>query len=81
MAKKFTVKLKHDSEHFIKKAQAASRKEGISFSGDARQGTFLALGVKGSYTIEDGTAYVDITEKPILIPWKMVEVMMHDFFS
>jgi hypothetical protein len=81
MAKTYQIKLKHDAGHFMEKAKEASRKEGISFSGDARRGTFSVLGVKGSYKIEDSTAFIDINEKPILIPWGVVEVLMHDFFE
>lgn len=81
MAKTYKIKLKHDPEHFIKKAQDASRKDGISFSGDSRLGTFSVLGVKGNYAIEDHTAIIDVTDKPVLIPWHVVEVLMRDFFS
>ena len=42
----------------MEKAKEASRKEGISFSGDAGRGTFSVLGVKGNYKIED----IDIQE-------------------
>lgn len=81
MAKTYQIKLKHDAGHFMEKARDASRKEGISFTGDARLGTFSVLGVKGNYKIENSTAFIDITEKPLLIPWRMVEILMHDFFS
>jgi hypothetical protein len=81
MAKTYKIKLKHDAGHFMEKAKEASRKDGISFTGDERQGDFSVLGVKGDYRIENSTAFIDIKEKPVLIPWQMVEILMHDFFS
>jgi hypothetical protein len=80
MAKTYKIKLKHDAGHFLEKAKEASRKDGISFTGDARLGKFSVLGVKGNYRIENSTAFIDVTNKPILIPWQMVEILMHDFF-
>ena len=81
MAKRYQVELSQEPERFLEKAKKASAKDGISFTGDASMGTFAVLGVKGNYKIENKTALINITEKPFLIPWGVVEVMMRDFFA
>jgi len=81
MAKRYQVELSQEPERFLEKAKEASAKDGINFTGDASMGTFAVLGVKGNYKIENKTALINITEKPFLIPWGVVEVMMRDFFA
>ena len=54
---------------------------GGSFSGDHTTGQLSIMGVVGNYTINGQSATVTITEKPIFIPWSIVDEKIRDFFS
>lgn len=81
MKRSFEVHLDGRVEQFLEKAHKARQRSEVEFSGDAHSGSFTAWGVKGSYTIREGVAHIDILEKPLLIPWYMVENMVRGFFA
>lgn len=81
MSKTITAVLQEDPETLIAKAKEKVEGTDTTFEGDAEKGWFNAMGVVGSYKIEEGEVSVKIIKKPLLIPWNMVEKTVRDFFA
>lgn len=82
MSKKtITAPLNKDPEEMVARARQKAEGKDATFEGDAAQGRFNALGVVGSYTIEQGKVNIEIIKKPLLVPWSLVEKTVRDFFS
>ena len=60
---------------------AGIKKYGVDFKGDTTSGSFSGKGVKGTYSIQDRGVTVTITDKPVYIPWHVVESQVRAFFD
>jgi hypothetical protein len=69
----------------VAKAKAAIEKFGGTFTGDATKGDLVASTpagkVKGSYSVEGQTITINITDKPFIVPWSMIEAQIRKFLS
>ena len=81
MEKTFKFALKDDPEMLIKSAKELAPQNGIFFEGDARSGTFSGHGLNGNYSIENNTMILTISEKPLIIPWSLIEMKLKEFFT
>ncbi|SMF97058.1 hypothetical protein SAMN02949497_4474 [Methylomagnum ishizawai] len=81
MSKSFEVKLKGDPEAIIAKAKVAAKNKGVDFEGNGQAGNFSGLGIEGSYSIQADTMAVEITKKPFVMPWSLIESSLRDYFA
>lgn len=79
--KTFAFQLTHEASAVVEKARKAAAGNGVKFEGDDHQGRFAGHGIEGSYAIEDATLTVQISRKPIIMPWSMIETSMRKFFA
>lgn len=82
MAKEIRIDIPDDVDvdALLAKAGEAARNNGIALTGDANGGAFKGM-AEGSYTVEDRTLVVNITKKPALAPWSMVETAVRRVFG
>jgi hypothetical protein len=79
----FQIKMSGDLEEKVKQARRIAAEHGVTFIGDSRKGKFSGriMGGKliGTYQVENGVLTVNITEKPFLATWSMVEGQIMGF--
>ncbi len=80
MSKSFEVKLNRDPDEVIAKAKVAARDNGVNFEGDSQTGHFSGHGIEGSYLIREDTLAVQISKKPFIMPWGMIETTLRNYF-
>ena len=76
-----TIPLKTDPAQTVERAKATARQLGATFNGDAQEGQFSGMGIRGRYAIADGHVVVTIIEKPDMIPETVVESTVTSFFA
>jgi hypothetical protein len=81
MSKRIEVKLNQPAEQLIARAQAGAEKNGVAFAGDASTGNFSGKGIEGSYLIEGEMLKIDISKKPMVMPWALIETSVKKFFA
>ena len=81
MSKSFEVKLQGDPDEIIAKAKTAARDHGVDLTGDGQTGHFSGLGIEGSYLIFEDTLAIEISKKPFILPWGMVESTLRNYFG
>lgn len=77
----FAFPLAQDPLSVVDKARKAAADSGVHFQGDEQQGRFAGHGIEGSYAIEETKLTVQISRKPIIMPWSMIESSMRKFFA
>ena len=70
-------KIKTTSEK-VEQGENLVRENGGKFYTD---GTFEVSGVKGSLEFNDGVLIIEITDKPWLASWSMIEDKLSEFFN
>ena len=81
MSKSFEVQLHSDPDEVIAKARAAARDNGVRFEGDGQMGRFAGHGIEGSYLILEETLTVQISKKPFIMPWALIETSLRKYFA
>lgn len=81
MSKCFEIEISTNPDDLITKAKQAADKKGIHFNGDSCSGAFLGQGIEGQYQRINNTLEVTINKKPIIVPWRIVETSLKNFFS
>jgi hypothetical protein len=79
--KTFAFPLSQGPASVVSRARKAAAENGVHFDGDEQQGQFTGHGIEGSYTIRDAELTVQISRKPIIMPWSMIESSMRKFFA
>ncbi|MEZ4631395.1 MAG: DUF697 domain-containing protein [Deinococcales bacterium] len=79
--REFSIRFQGEPEVLIAKAKRLAEKYGAFFEGDGKSGDFTANGVKGHYRIEGNNIIVNISAKPMFIPWQMVNATLSSFFG
>jgi hypothetical protein len=64
----------------LEQARAQARKAGIAMQGDATSGSFKGTAT-GTYAVEGRRLKVEVTHKPVFVPWKMVESALQRLFA
>lgn len=80
MSKAYQFKLTSSAEDVIGKAKVEAAKNGVTFQGDITKGSFSGMGIVGEYAIESSVLSVEIKQKPMLMPWGLIEKSLKDFF-
>ena len=81
MSKSFEFKLHRDPDDVIAKARLAARDNGVNFEGDGQTGRFAGHGIEGSYLILEDTLSLQISKKPFIMPWSLIESSLRKFFA
>lgn len=77
----FDIQLSHDPSRVIEKAREAAAGSGVRFDGNEQHGLFSGHGIEGSYAIQGALLRIQISRKPIIMPWSMIESSMRKFFA
>jgi hypothetical protein len=64
----------------LERARAQAKGAGIALHGDANAGSFRGTAT-GTYTVEGRRLKVEVTSKPGLVPWKLVESALRRLFA
>lgn len=77
MACKFQFPFSVSPEEAVNKAKNAVESQNGNFSGDTTSGEFdvtvFGSFIKGNYTIEGQTLFLEVTDKPMFVPCGMIE--------
>ena len=76
----FAVGEGRTAEQLLTQAKAQARKAGIALQGDASTGSFKGTAA-GTYTVEGRSLKVEVTSKPIFVPWGIVESTLRRLFA
>ena len=79
--RKVAFPLSQSQDSVIARARKAAAEHGVRLDGDEQQGQFAGHGIEGSYHICDTELTVQISRKPIIMPWSMIESSMRKFFA
>lgn len=79
--KTFAFPLSQEPDLVVAKARKAAAENGVRFDGDHQQGQFAGHGIEGFYSIGEAELTVQISRKPIIMPWSMIESSMRKFFA
>ncbi len=73
----FKFNIESNSAEIINKVKTKIENEGGSFTGDKSEGNFnlpTPVGaIEGNYSVSDCDLKIDITKKPMMLPWSMIE--------
>lgn len=81
MSKSFEIKLNRDPDEFIAKARNMAQSHGVLFEGDGQTGRFAGHGIEGSYLILEDTLSIQISKKPFIMPWNLIESTVRKYFA
>lgn len=81
MARSISGPLPFSPQVALKKANKAAERFGVHFDGDENEGSFSGAGFSGAYFFDNGNVTLTITEKPIIMPWSMVETALTQMFQ
>ena len=76
----FAVAEGRTAEQVLTQAKAQARKAGIALQGDAVTGSFRGTAA-GTYTVEGRSLKVEVTSKPLFVPWGIVESTLKRLFA
>ncbi len=82
MAKSFEFPLADnvDVDALMTKAKTEARSSGIVIEGDDAAGRFKGT-AEGTYAVDGSLLRVEVTNKPAIVPWKLVENALRKVFS
>ena len=81
MSKSIDIKLNRPASDIIADAKATAQRKGVTFNGDAEKGSFSGMGLEGRYTITGDILSVEVSKKPMLLSWSMIESAVRGYFS
>lgn len=76
----FDVAEGRTADQVLEQARAKAKGAGIALHGDATAGSFRGTAT-GTYAVEGRRLRVEVTSKPGLVPWKMVESALRRLFA
>ena len=71
----FSLETTLDPPLLLARVRKAARENGATLVGDGRSGRFSHDLIKGEYRIV-GSTVVPITEKPLILPWAIIEARL-----
>lgn len=81
MSKSFEIKLQRPASDIIADAKSTAQRKGVKFEGDTEKGAFSGLGIDGSYSITGDILSVEVSKKPMLLTWDMIESAVRGYFA
>ena len=76
----FDVAEGRTAAQILEQARVQAKGAGIAMQGDATSGSFRGTAT-GTYSVDGRRLKVEVTSKPGLVPWKMVESALRRLFS
>jgi hypothetical protein len=76
----FDVAEGRTAAQILEQARAQAKGAGIALHGDASSGSFRGTAT-GTYSVDGRRLRVEVTSKPGLVPWKLVESALRRLFS
>ncbi len=64
----------------LERAQERAGEAGVEFEGDAERGTFTGIAT-GTYRVESNALVIDVSKKPTLVPWALLERELRAVFA
>lgn len=82
MAKTFSFPIPSDrsAADLLAQAQQQARDNGIALEGDESTGRFRGT-AEGTYRVDGDTLHLEVTKKPGLVPWGLVESALKSVFT
>ncbi|NCC51847.1 MAG: hypothetical protein EOM20_11600 [Spartobacteria bacterium] len=77
----FTFELPCPVEQLLTHARREADAHGITFTGDTQSGACSGHGFSGHYTASGTTLRVTVDQKPLFIPWAMIEKGARDYID
>jgi len=74
MSKTFHFKIEHPDKVDLIVSGLASEKE------NGKNGYFSWMGLQGTYKLDDQYLDLDITDKPLVVSWSVIESNLQKFF-
>ena len=81
MSRTLTVTIPPDDDDFLGNTRRAVEAMGATLEGDEKAGFFAGRGIEGTYAVEGDQVTIQITKKPALAPWPLIETIVKDFFE
>ena len=72
----FSIETTLDPHSLLARVRKAARENGATLVGDERSGRFSHDLIKGEYRMVGSTVVVAITEKPLIVPWAIIEAKL-----
>lgn len=72
----FSIETTLDPPSLLARVRRAARENGADLMGDGRAGRFSHALIKGEYRLVGRTVVVAITEKPLIVPWAIIEARL-----
>jgi hypothetical protein len=72
----FSIETALDPPSLLARVRKAARENGATLVGDGRSGRFSHDLIKGEYRMVGSTVVVAITEKPLIVPWAIIETKL-----
>jgi hypothetical protein len=81
MSKSFEIKLNRDPKEFLAKARDMAHSHGVQFESNGQTGQFAGHGIEGSFLILEDTLSIQISKKPFIMPWSVIEATVRKYFA
>jgi len=75
------IPLTKPKEQFLQDAATLLPQNGFAFVPDGRGGRISGHGFEGSVRLTDTEMEIEITRKPFIAPWSLVESKIRSFFA
>ena len=79
MARTFSVITTSDSLSLVARAKKRANETDATLVGNGEAGRFSHGSLKGEYRVVGDTVLVTITDKPLMVPWTVVEARVREF--
>ena len=81
MSHKFKIPLTKPKEQLMQDAATLLPKNGFQFTPDTNGGKISGNGFEGRICFTETEIEVEITKKPFIAPWSLVELKIRGFFG
>ena len=72
----FSIETRLDPPSLLARVRKAARENDATLVGDGRSGRFSHDFIKGEYRMAGSTVVVTITDKPLIVPWAIIEARL-----
>ncbi len=80
MGRTFKFRIKGDKKAILAEVRRRAAKQGVTFEGDESGGQFSGV-ISGYYDVSGEIVALTIEQKPLLVPWEMIESRIRKFFG
>lgn len=76
----FPLPQEADLAVLLRRARLRAREAGIDLQGDASGGRFEGV-ADGTFRVLNGTLHVQVDQKPVFLPWSLIESQLRKAFN